>query len=78
MWTEARLGKNKRNSVCSLENPSQCVGVSLILSTSDFTKPYYYFQNRSVDATAAAAGPTFDATAAVTGRTFDATAVTAG
>ena len=52
-----------------------------ILSTSDFTKPYYYFQNRSFDATAAATGCTFDApvaTAAVTGRTVDAIAVTAG
>ena len=38
----------------------------ILLSTSDFTKSNY-FQNRSVDATAAAAGRTFDATAATTG-----------
>ena len=44
-----------------------------ILSTSDFTKSNY-FQNRSVDATAAAAGCTFDATAAAAGRTVDVTA----
>ena len=62
----ARLRPNRDH--CSL----------LLLSTSDFTKPYYYFQNSSFDATAAAAGRTFDATAVVTGRTFDATAVTAG
>ena len=51
-------------------------------STSTINKRLYqvrYFtQNRSFDATAAAAGCTFDATAAVTGRTVDATAVTAG
>ena len=85
MWTEARLGINSAsNSVISrLRNPSRTVDasvVSLILSTSDFTKSNY-FQNRSFDATAAATGCTFDATvatAAVTGRTVDATAVTAG
>ena len=61
----SRLGPNRDR--CSL----------IILSTSDFTKSNY-FQNRSVDATAAAAGRTFDVTAAVTGRTFDATAAAAG
>ena len=72
MWTEARLGINSASKLSkSLKNPSFATDRDsfslLLLSTSDFTKPYYYFQNRSVDATAAAAGCTFDATAATTG-----------
>ena len=38
----------------------------------------YFTQNRSFDATAAAAGRTVDATAVTAGRTFDATAAATG
>jgi hypothetical protein len=40
----------------------------ILLSTSDFTKSYY-FQNRSFDATAATTGRAFDAAATTNGAT---------
>ena len=61
---ECELGQQKKTEK---PVPSRQI-ILILLSTSDFTKPYY-FQNRSFDATAATTGRAFDATAPTNGAT---------